>query len=201
MTLDTILSLPDRYTVIRNGPSAAEEYSAANFQKGCGWTVFRFIADNPGFWHFHCHLDWDMATGMGLVLEVAPEVLWDDWKLKLPDSYELCGAIDSQTPNPRAQAEGSGSTSSANDKNTLLANWSLTEVWLILIVPSALLCALLLGVMWYVRVLLTRMHDMEVKYKHLDMESTHNSNNGQINPLTGGINKPQIGMDLSQIPI
>ncbi|OBZ76092.1 Acid phosphatase [Grifola frondosa] len=26
------------------------------------WTVLRFVADNPGFWAFHCHIQWHMAA-------------------------------------------------------------------------------------------------------------------------------------------
>lgn len=35
-----------------------------------GFTIFRFKADNPGFWLLHCHFEWHLAIGMGLVLQV-----------------------------------------------------------------------------------------------------------------------------------
>lgn len=51
-----------------------------------GFTVFRFKADNPGWWFLHCHygkftvkvnlllifscLEWHMANGMALVVQV-----------------------------------------------------------------------------------------------------------------------------------
>ena len=35
-----------------------------------GYTVLRFIANNPGVWMVHCHLDFHMETGMGFVLKV-----------------------------------------------------------------------------------------------------------------------------------
>lgn len=35
-----------------------------------GFTRFRFKADNPGFWLLHCHFEWHLAIGMGLVLQV-----------------------------------------------------------------------------------------------------------------------------------
>ncbi|VFQ96026.1 unnamed protein product [Cuscuta campestris] len=34
-----------------------------------GWTAFRFKADNPGAWLFHCHLDAHFYMGMGVVFE------------------------------------------------------------------------------------------------------------------------------------
>jgi iron transport multicopper oxidase len=30
------------------------------------WAVIRFIADNPGVWPFHCHIDWHNLSGMAL---------------------------------------------------------------------------------------------------------------------------------------
>ncbi|GAB6021782.1 hypothetical protein CHUAL_004359 [Chamberlinius hualienensis] len=35
-----------------------------------GYTILRFIADNPGMWLFHCHMDWHFANGMGLIMQV-----------------------------------------------------------------------------------------------------------------------------------
>jgi len=31
---------------------------------------FRFVADNPGLWLFHCHMLEHHAAGMGAVIEV-----------------------------------------------------------------------------------------------------------------------------------
>ncbi|KAJ0979586.1 hypothetical protein J5N97_015060 [Dioscorea zingiberensis] len=35
-----------------------------------GWAVIRFIADNPGVWMMHCHLDVHLPTGLGMAFEV-----------------------------------------------------------------------------------------------------------------------------------
>jgi iron transport multicopper oxidase len=32
-----------------------------------GYTVLRFIADNPGVWFFHCHMEWHLMGGLGIV--------------------------------------------------------------------------------------------------------------------------------------
>jgi FtsP/CotA-like multicopper oxidase with cupredoxin domain len=32
--------------------------------------VVQWIADNPGRWFFHCHIEWHMATGMARVIEI-----------------------------------------------------------------------------------------------------------------------------------
>lgn len=36
------------------------------------WVVLRFTADNPGFWTFHCHIQWHMAAGMVMQFSVLP---------------------------------------------------------------------------------------------------------------------------------
>jgi FtsP/CotA-like multicopper oxidase with cupredoxin domain len=35
-----------------------------------GYVVFRFKADNPGPWMFHCHVNWHMMQGMGTIISV-----------------------------------------------------------------------------------------------------------------------------------
>ncbi|XP_024521555.1 laccase-4 isoform X2 [Selaginella moellendorffii] len=35
-----------------------------------GWTALRFLATNPGAWYFHCHLDFHLSVGLGIVLIV-----------------------------------------------------------------------------------------------------------------------------------
>jgi FtsP/CotA-like multicopper oxidase with cupredoxin domain len=32
-----------------------------------GWTLLRFVADNPGVWAFHCHLAWHTEAGLMMV--------------------------------------------------------------------------------------------------------------------------------------
>ncbi|KAF6149208.1 hypothetical protein GIB67_026064 [Kingdonia uniflora] len=51
-----------------------------------GWTALRFIADNPGVWAFHCHIEAHFYMGMGIVLESGVEKIG-----KLPSSIMGCG--------------------------------------------------------------------------------------------------------------
>jgi FtsP/CotA-like multicopper oxidase with cupredoxin domain len=37
-----------------------------------GEVVIQWLADNPGRWFFHCHIEWHLATGMARVLEIKP---------------------------------------------------------------------------------------------------------------------------------
>ncbi|XP_061164932.1 uncharacterized protein LOC133173878 [Saccostrea echinata] len=35
-----------------------------------GYTILRIHATNPGFWFFHCHIDFHVEEGMGIILQV-----------------------------------------------------------------------------------------------------------------------------------
>ncbi|CAL8145366.1 unnamed protein product [Orchesella dallaii] len=47
------------------------------------WAVIRFVADNPGVWLFHCHIDWHNLMGMSLVFIEEKDVLRE--KVKIND--------------------------------------------------------------------------------------------------------------------
>lgn len=52
-----------------------------------GFTRFRFKADNPGFWLLHCHFEWHLAIGMGLVMQVG-----EPHEMRQPPSnFPKCG--------------------------------------------------------------------------------------------------------------
>lgn len=33
------------------------------------YLVLRFVANNPGVWMMHCHIDWHMAAGLGMIFK------------------------------------------------------------------------------------------------------------------------------------
>ena len=35
-----------------------------------GFTIIRFLANNPGYWLMHCHMSWHNHLGMGFVIKV-----------------------------------------------------------------------------------------------------------------------------------
>jgi iron transport multicopper oxidase len=37
-----------------------------------GYTVIRFVADNPGVWFLHCHMEWHMEAGLLMTLVEDP---------------------------------------------------------------------------------------------------------------------------------
>ncbi|PWA91796.1 L-ascorbate oxidase [Artemisia annua] len=51
-----------------------------------GWTALRFVADNPGVWAFHCHIEAHLFLGMGVVFEEGIENVGT-----LPPSIMGCG--------------------------------------------------------------------------------------------------------------
>ena len=54
-----------------------------------GWTLFRFVADNPGVWAFHCHVSWHAEAGLLMQFVTRAEEV-AGWKL--PEQNErLCG--------------------------------------------------------------------------------------------------------------
>ncbi|KAL2443877.1 Iron transport multicopper oxidase fetC [Exophiala dermatitidis] len=50
-----------------------------------GSVVLRFVADNPGVWFFHCHIDWHLSQGLASVFIEAPLQMQE--KLTIPDDH------------------------------------------------------------------------------------------------------------------
>ena len=40
-----------------------------------GFTLIRFLANNPGYWLLHCHMSWHNHVGMAVVLQVIHIIL------------------------------------------------------------------------------------------------------------------------------
>jgi len=51
-----------------------------------GWTAVRFVADNPGAWPFHCHLEAHFFMGMGIIFAEGIDKVG-----KIPSSTLGCG--------------------------------------------------------------------------------------------------------------
>jgi len=49
--------------------------SNAGVSEGCGFTVIRFKANNPGAWPFHCHIEWHFAIGMFTTFYTASDTI------------------------------------------------------------------------------------------------------------------------------
>ncbi|XP_043289847.1 laccase-2-like [Venturia canescens] len=55
-----------------------------------GFTIVRFIATNPGYWFFHCHIANHVEMGMGFVLQVGDS----REMIKPPPDFPRCGRND-----------------------------------------------------------------------------------------------------------
>ncbi|KAJ3392856.1 hypothetical protein HDU84_003340 [Entophlyctis sp. JEL0112] len=72
-----------------------------------GYAVLRFVADNPGVWLFHCHIEWHIEAGLVMTFI---ESLEDLQQLVLPaQTGETCKDFRAWQQNPNA----TGSSSSA----------------------------------------------------------------------------------------
>ncbi|KAM7275403.1 hypothetical protein ACFE04_017269 [Oxalis oulophora] len=60
-----------------------------------GWTALRIIANNPGVWLFHCHIESHFYMGMGLVFEEGIDKVKE-----LPSSIMGCGATKTSRYRP-----------------------------------------------------------------------------------------------------
>ncbi|XP_021918366.1 oxidoreductase OpS5-like [Zootermopsis nevadensis] len=60
-----------------------------------GYAVIRFVADNPGFWFFHCHITSHADMGMGFVLKVGD---FDEMPYP-PYDFPRCGNWEPGTEN------------------------------------------------------------------------------------------------------
>ncbi|CAF3032509.1 unnamed protein product [Rotaria sp. Silwood2] len=59
---------------------------------GGGWAKIRFVADNPGAWMFHCHIEWHMAAGLMLTFIVSPIQLLAQGYTISNSQLDLCNA-------------------------------------------------------------------------------------------------------------
>ncbi|XP_071491136.1 uncharacterized protein [Diadema antillarum] len=75
-----------------------------------GYTIVQFVADNPGWWFFHCHLEFHVVIGMGLLVHVGTDADLPP----APDNFPRCGswptasAPSESTSTPPPATEGGG---------------------------------------------------------------------------------------------
>ncbi|KAG8757751.1 laccase, multicopper oxidase, benzenediol:oxygen oxidorectuctase [Ceratobasidium sp. 423] len=55
------------------------------------WAVLRFVADNPGVWFTHCHIDWHLVEDFAAVVVVQPDAVA---QISIPSANTaMCGKI------------------------------------------------------------------------------------------------------------
>ncbi|MQL80233.1 hypothetical protein Taro_012689 [Colocasia esculenta] len=60
-----------------------------------GWTAIRFVADNPGAWAFHCHIEPHLHMGMGVIFAEGVELVG-----RIPKEAMTCGLTGKKFMNP-----------------------------------------------------------------------------------------------------
>jgi iron transport multicopper oxidase len=67
-----------------------------------GWAKIRYIANKPGAWFYHCHMEWHMAAGLALIFVTAPQELLAQGYTIPQNQLQLCRALqqfNQQQPN------------------------------------------------------------------------------------------------------
>eukprot|EP01038_Epipyxis_sp_PR26KG_P011712 gene11712-15678_t len=76
-----------------------------------GWAKILFVADNPGVWIFHCHIDWHMTAGLITTIVVAPDQIQSSIKPINPSMPLACVAPNAVFPTPMPTAQPTASPS------------------------------------------------------------------------------------------
>lgn len=87
-----------------------------------GWVKIAFVADNPGVWALHCHIDWHVAAGLMIeMFEALPSL----GGLQVPPQHEAsCGIVPSmhmQAPPAGGVAAAGGAAAAAPDTSNAAA--------------------------------------------------------------------------------
>lgn len=84
-----------------------------------GFTIIRFVANNPGFWLFHCHLEFHVEVGMGMVFKVGD---YDEMP-SLPENFPKCSSFMPHKPqtNPPTKVPTGSSESILINKFLLIS--------------------------------------------------------------------------------
>ncbi|KAH8329363.1 hypothetical protein KR074_008677, partial [Drosophila pseudoananassae] len=80
-----------------------------------GYTIIRFEASNPGYWLFHCHIEFHAEIGMALVFKVGN----DDQMAPVPENFPTCGDYnpDAKSDGPTTDITGPGQPTTASPSN------------------------------------------------------------------------------------
>ncbi|KIN02895.1 Ferroxidase [Oidiodendron maius Zn] len=87
-----------------------------------GYFVIRFVADNPGVWFFHCHIDWHLSQGLGMLLIEAPTQMQE--RMSIPQQHlDVCQAASVLTTgNAAGNTENFLDLAGQNSQQSFLPN-------------------------------------------------------------------------------
>ncbi|KAM7348084.1 multicopper oxidase 1 [Cochliomyia hominivorax] len=84
VTVEMVKQL-DRYNLLKRNLNRPPVKDTVTIPDG-GYTIIRFEAHNPGFWLFHCHIEFHAEIGMALVLKVGD----NDEMVPVPKNFPTC---------------------------------------------------------------------------------------------------------------
>jgi len=84
VSIETVKQL-DRFGLLKRNLNTAPVKDTVTIPDG-GYTIIRFEAINPGFWLFHCHIEFHAEIGMALVIKVGD----NDQMVKAPKNFPTC---------------------------------------------------------------------------------------------------------------
>lgn len=94
-----------------------------------GWLVFRFVANNPGVWFFHCHIVWHSLSGLAMIFYTDPEDLPSFYPNGVADLPENMSSFCSNIPSAPIIPPTSTSSTSARSSTTSTTATSTTGVF------------------------------------------------------------------------
>ncbi|XP_053957339.1 uncharacterized protein LOC128862702 [Anastrepha ludens] len=84
VTVEMVKQL-DRYNLIKRNLDNPPVKDTVTVPDG-GYTILRFEAYNPGFWLFHCHIEFHAEIGMALIFKVGD----NDQMVSAPKNFPTC---------------------------------------------------------------------------------------------------------------
>lgn len=92
---------------------------------GHSYAVIRFVANNPGYWLLHCHVEWHMAKGLGVVFQ---EGDLEVSTLSIPEPFEKGKVKQEQEantgPTQTSEPVSSGTVANTGHAESELSGYS-----------------------------------------------------------------------------
>ncbi|KAJ8585102.1 Fet3 protein [Rhizopogon salebrosus TDB-379] len=117
---------------------------------GGGSATLRLVADNPGAWLFHCHIEWHFESGLAVQFISAPLLIQERAQNRVPSfMYDQCAAL-----GIASSGNAAGHASPTDLSGLPLGPWPQKLGWLlkgILAMTGCVLTAFIgiVTVMWY----------------------------------------------------
>ncbi|XP_041471333.1 laccase-1-like [Lytechinus variegatus] len=94
LSIEEVIKMDRNGTIKRNFDNPPEKDTVIT--TNAGYTVIQFIADNPGWWLFHCHNVFHLLTGMAIVVRAGDQADLPP----LPDNFPRCGNFEPRERPP-----------------------------------------------------------------------------------------------------